>query len=66
MLGLVNQLRDHKFAGAIHGDEQVKLFFSGLQLSNVDMKVANWAALKTLLLWLVPIGIRQAGGAVPL
>jgi len=65
-IGLVDQLGDRELAGAVDADEQVKLAFGGLHLSDIDVKEADRIALEALALRLVTLDVRQAGDAVPL
>ena len=54
-----NELGDGKLGGPVDSDEQVKLPFAGLDLSNVDVEEPNGLALELLPLGLVALDIRQ-------
>ena len=50
-IGLVDQLRDREFAGAVDADEQVEFAFGGLHLGDIDVEEADRIALEALALW---------------
>ena len=73
-VSLVDELGDHKLAGAVDADEQVELALSSLHLGDIDVKEADRVALEALSLGpfdfaqesLVAFDVRQTGDAVAL
>jgi resolvase-like protein len=63
---LPDQLHEGELAGAIDGDVEVELAFSGLQLSDVDVEIADRISLELLLRRLAAIDLRQSADAVAL
>jgi len=56
---LPNQLYERELAGAINGNLEIELAFSGLNLSNVDMEIADRVSLELLPVDLVALHLRQ-------
>lgn len=63
---LPDQLHEGELAGAIDGDVEVELAFSGLELSNVDVEIADRISLELSLRRLTPFDLRQSADAVAL
>ena len=63
---LPDQLHEGELAGAIDGDVEVELAFSGLELSNVDVEVADRVSLELFLRRLAAFDLRQSADAVAL
>src|SRR3546814_2902519 len=64
--GIGKKLRIGEHRGPIDGDEEVELALSGLNLGDIDVKVADRVALELLLRRLVTFNIRQATDVVAL
>jgi len=64
--GLLDQLHEGKLAGAIDGNVEVELAFSGLDLSEVDVEIANRISLELFLRRLAAFDLRQSADAVAL
>ena len=63
---LPDQLHEGELAGAIDGDVEVELAFSGLELCNVDVEVADRVSLELFLRRLAAFDLRQSADAVAL
>jgi hypothetical protein len=62
----LTKLDEGEFAGAINSDIEVELALSGLELCDVDMKIADGIALELFLQGLGALDIRQSADAVAL
>ena len=63
---LPDQLHEGELAGAIDGDVEVELAFSGLELSNVDVEVADRVSLELFLRRPAAFDLRQSADTVAL
>ena len=63
---LPDQLHEGQLAGAIDGDVEVELAFSGLDLSDVDVEIADWISLELFLRRLAAFDLRQSADTVAL
>ena len=63
---LPDQLHEGELAGAIDGDIEVELAFSGLELSDVDVEIADRISLELFLRRLAAFDLRQSADAVAL
>jgi hypothetical protein len=59
-------LHEGKFAGAVNGDIEVELALGGLNLGDVDMKIADRIGLEFSLPRLVAFNLREAADPMPL
>jgi hypothetical protein len=59
-------LHERELAGSIDGDIEVELAFSGLELSDVDVEIADRISLELFLRRLAAFGLRQSADAVTL
>lgn len=64
--GLLVQLHESELGGAVNGNEQVKFAFSRLNLSNINVEVAERVGLELLLHRLVAINVGEAADIVSL
>ena len=64
-VGLLDQLDEGEFGGAVNGHEEVEFAFGGLHVRDVDVEVADRVAPELLLRRLVTL-IRQARDVVTL
>lgn len=59
-------MHEDELAGAIDCDVEVELAFGGLELSNVDVELADRISLELLLRRLATFNLRQSADAVAL
>src|SRR5665213_1371517 len=64
--GLLDRLHEGELAGAIDGNVEVELAFGGLDLREVDVKIADRISLELFLRRLVAFDLRQSADAVAL
>ena len=63
---LLDQLHEGELAGAIDSDIEIELAFSGLELSDVDMEIADRISLELFLRGLAAFDLWQSADAVAL
>lgn len=63
---LLDQLHEGKLTGAIDGDVEVELAFSGLEVSNVDVEIADRISLELFLRRLAAFDFRQSADPMTL
>ncbi len=64
--GLLDQLHDSEFAGAIDSDIEIEFSLGGLHFCDVDVEKADWVALKLFLRRFIACDLRQPADAVTL
>lgn len=64
--GPSDQLHEGELTGAIDGDVEVELAFSGLELSNVDVEIADRISLERFLRRLAAFDLRQSADPMTL
>ena len=64
--GLLVQFHESELGGAVNSDEEIQLAFSRLNLSNINVKVAEWVGLELLLRRLVAIDLGQSADVMAL
>jgi len=65
-VGLADQLREDELRGAVDGHEEIAIAFCGPHLGQIDMEVADGAAVELLAWSLVAGNFRQTADAVTL
>ena len=64
--GLLMQFHENELGGAVDSDEEIQLAFGRLNLSNINVEVAERVGLELLLRRLVAIDLGQSADIVPL